>query len=242
VSEFAASMLHERNRMTSTATLETCPALRPDQVPTRRVLRRLGGRRGRASPRLAALIDEGVELAVQLARPRAVWHSIACRTADEAVHLTDGVSLRTRQISRALSPCGSAYAFVLTLGAGIDKEIRRRMRQRTHLGMVLDAAASVAVESVADAQQAALAERCPAGHTLTRRYSPGYCDWALEEQRKLFSLLPRRPAGVTLTKDCLMSPRKSISGVIGVGPRDKIARIGGACRSCSDPHCLNRRD
>ena len=55
------------------------------------------------------------------------------------------------------------------------------------------------------------------GETLVSRYSPGYGDWPLEAQRRLFELLDApRKAGVSLTDSLLMVPSKSVSAIIGV--------------------------
>ncbi len=55
------------------------------------------------------------------------------------------------------------------------------------------------------------------GETLVSRYSPGYGDYPLSEQRRLLSILDAsRRVGVSLTDALVMAPSKSVSAVIGV--------------------------
>ncbi|GAH91002.1 unnamed protein product, partial [marine sediment metagenome] len=51
----------------------------------------------------------------------------------------------------------------------------------------------------------------------SRRLSPGYCDWKIDQQKMVFRAMKDDSAGVRLTEECLMLPQKSISGIIGIG-------------------------
>jgi cobalamin-dependent methionine synthase I len=76
------------------------------------------------------------------------------------------------------------------------------------------------------------------GMGTTNRYSPGYCDWDITEQKKLFGLLPAVFCGISLTESMLMKPIKSISGIIGIGKEVSFKRY--SCNYCKDNHCLYR--
>jgi hypothetical protein len=73
---------------------------------------------------------------------------------------------------------------------------------------------------------------------ITNRYSPGYCNWHVSEQHKLFSLLPENFCGISLKPSGLMIPLKSISGVIGIG--SDVTRIKYLCSICSMENCYKR--
>jgi cobalamin-dependent methionine synthase I len=79
---------------------------------------------------------------------------------------------------------------------------------------------------------------------VTIRLSPGYCDWLLEEQRKIFSLLDADKVGVELTDSYLMKPRKSISGIFGIMPSTKRHSYSpyNPCSECEKVDCIARRD
>ena len=59
------------------------------------------------------------------------------------------------------------------------------------------------------------------------------------EQRKLFTLLPPAPCGITLTDSCLMLPIKSISGVMAVGSCVEKRPYG--CAICGRKDCYKNR-
>ena len=75
--------------------------------------------------------------------------------------------------------------------------------------------------------------------SITNRYSPGYCNWHVSEQHKLFSLLPEKFCGISLKPSGFMIPLKSISGIIGVG-RD-VRKMEYQCSICSLENCYKRK-
>ncbi len=76
------------------------------------------------------------------------------------------------------------------------------------------------------------------GMKVTDAYNPGYCDWPVGEQQKLFSFLPEHFCGVTLSESSLMQPVKSLSGLIGIAP--DVKRTGYMCYNCPDMTCIYR--
>ena len=116
------------------------------------------------------------------------------------------------------------------------------MEERPHYGFILDAAASVAAESAAQKVQDYIEEKLSEEDATTLRYSPGYCDWPLEEQNTLFSVLPNELIGVKLDKNWCMSPRKSVSGLFGICSADTARESGNACSLCAKKYCPYRRE
>lgn len=70
---------------------------------------------------------------------------------------------------------------------------------------------------------------------VSHPYSPGYCGWHLKQQELIFSLLPRHPCGVCLSEFSLMSPIKSVSGIIAIGK--KIIKHKYGCELCGKNDC-----
>jgi len=73
---------------------------------------------------------------------------------------------------------------------------------------------------------------------VTNSYSPGYCGWKLAEQKKLFSLFPDNFCNIRLNNSFLMTPLKSVSGIIGAGKRAE--RRAYSCQICDLPGCIYR--
>jgi hypothetical protein len=78
---------------------------------------------------------------------------------------------------------------------------------------------------------------------LTARYSPGYGDFPLSEQRHIFALLDvTRRIGVSLTEGGLMLPQKSVTALIGLGAPEG-ARTATSCDTCpAQAHCMFRKE
>ena len=108
-------------------------------------------------------------------------------------------------------------------------------------GYIIDAIASEYVEKSSAWLEDRVAEQAMLRRwKITNRHSPGYCDWPVSEQHKLFSLLPERFCGITLTESALMIPIKSLSGIIGLGP--DVKRGAFQCSICDLKDCFRRRD
>src|SRR5262249_8822488 len=81
----------------------------------------------------------------------------------------------------------------------------------------------------------------PAGVKVTNRISPGYAGWDTAEQSALFALCAGEPIGVTLNASCVMTPAKSISFLVGVGPAARVDHYFTQCRRCWMRECAYRR-
>ncbi|MDL2281878.1 hypothetical protein LJC44_02010 [Parabacteroides sp. OttesenSCG-928-G06] len=104
---------------------------------------------------------------------------------------------------------------------------------------ILDMIGSCIAEKAGD-QMELLLEKEIAGYRHTHRFSPGYCGWSLMEQKELFRLLGGAPCGIVLSDVCLMSPIKSISGIIGIGTVVNEKQYG--CQFCELETCYKRKD
>ena len=105
------------------------------------------------------------------------------------------------------------------------------------LGYIYDVLGSVVVEKATDKMENRLQESLRSENlNLSDRFSPGYCDWLVAEQKKLFELLPSDFCQVSLSDSCLMSPIKSVSGFIGIGAG--LKQSGYQCNWCSDENCI----
>ncbi len=106
-------------------------------------------------------------------------------------------------------------------------------------GYVYDVLGSVTVEAAVDKMQGELEIKMQEKELkITNRYSPGYCGWPVNDQFKLFSFFPDNYCGITLSSSALMAPIKSVSGVIGIGP--KVKKHPYTCQLCDAQNCIYR--
>ena len=216
-------------------------------IERKNLIKRLGGRKGRSFSRsLRIKVHSGAHRLYRLMTPRLLFIKERIKRVEEGrVYLHGGIRLKSPKLSRTLRDSEELICFVTTIGVEIDFEIKRMMRQG-HLSeaFIMDALGSVAVESVAEQFHRRMErEYSQNDKAVTLRFSPGYCDWPIEEQRKLFELFDPNTAGIELNDSCLMTPRKSISAVFGVYPvsGDSAQPPYNPCADCTKTDCPSRR-
>ena len=155
----------------------------------------------------------------------------------------DGMTFKSGVLARVLGECEYAAAFVLTIGSYLEELVANLSSKGMVLqATVLDAVGSGAVEQLAGEIKSEIRREAAADSLIiSRRFSPGYCDWDISQQKRLFDLLDGNTAGVSLTENMLMMPRKSISGIIGVGLPGRDIEKYNQCLTCQKKDCPGRR-
>ena len=158
------------------------------------------------------------------------------------IRLNNDCQLFGPKLARALATCRAIVCFIATIGSKIEAQIEALGSQkRLADAFVLDAIGSAAIETLVDRfhsnYDAALRKT---DRIASYRFSPGYCDWPLKEQVKVFSICDPLSVRVALTPDRLMRPSKSISGIFGI---DRSFREPfNPCRTCGKGNCPARRE
>ena len=165
----------------------------------------------------------------------------ALSTADGSVTVAGSVLQTGVQVCGYLKGAEEAALFLCTAGARFSDEVQALNAAGDYLeGYVLDAIGSLTVERAMDRiQQSLEQEQAARGRKITNRYSPGYCNWPLKDQRALFELIGENPTAIRLSPSCLMSPIKSVSGIIGLGPTVRRREYG--CVVCRNETCIYRK-
>ena len=211
-------------------------------------LSRLLGRRGRESfsCSLRAKLENCKRTLTKFLEPQ-LHHRMQGidRIEIESVGLQGGTTFRSHKLAKALKDSEQVICFVATLGGGLDREIGRLMAgKRLSEAYVLDAMGSVAVEDMVERfYQRKQIEFAGENKSVTLRFSPGYCDWPITEQKQLFSLFGSEHTGVELLDSCLMTPRKSISGIFGLfySTNTHLDSPYNPCWDCKKTDCVARR-
>jgi len=173
------------------------------------------------SPVIREIAADMVRIAEDLAAPDVafVTRAVDRVTADSAT-LLDGPTFSGRCFGTHLTAATDAVCFVLTLGPAVDARISEMAAGEELLeALFLETAGWLAVEDAVRKFRAHLNARVrPKGQRLTPRLGPGYVDWPLTEQPRLFSVFEEAVLPVALTEYCVMTPKKSISGLFGLIP------------------------
>jgi len=146
-----------------------------------------------------------------------------------------------KKVAHQLKNAEGSVLFICTAGAGIGVRSQKLMAKGDLIeGYILDTIGSVIVEAAIDKIQESIEnELIIEGIKITNRYSPGYCGWALNEQKQLFAFFPNNQAGIKLSDSCLMDPIKSVSGIIGFGKN--VKKKAYECQMCELETCIYRK-
>ena len=196
------------------------------------------------SARISSLIDDYAEHAHHLINPS---HSYVIKDVEWArgsiAFIEDSIIFKSHVIAQLLEHCSHVAIFLVTIGKYLEEMAWDLARDGLILqATVLDAIGSDAVEKVADFAQDRIKEIAEAqGLVTSQRFSPGYCDWNIGQQRILFHALTGNTLGIRLTGECLMVPQKSISGIIGMGSPNRNVENYNPCKTCKRQDCPGRR-
>jgi len=154
------------------------------------------------------LVDETQSLILA----KAVYKVCYIESKIEDAITIDGTSLKSRVLRKNLDTVGRIFPYVVTIGNRLEEKTRActdLLKQ-----YYLDTIGNVALT----ATQKYLEDQLRARYALDGMsyMSPGSLkDWAIEEQRSLFSILGdvENSIGVRLSESLLMIPNKSLSGI-----------------------------
>jgi hypothetical protein len=217
----------------------------PLRVDRAEVLRFQGYKKDLDVPteRVLALFDEALALGERLMAPRVAYRAVPASGQSADLIEAAGEQLHIPAIGRLWGPIEAVGAGICTVGSAVEARVRTLFDEREFpLAVMLDSVGSAAVESLAEYANDLLCQAgLAAGLRVTNRISPGYAGWDTAEQAALWRLCPGTPAGVTLTPSCFMTPIKSISFLVGIGPRARVDHYFTQCRRCWMRDCAYRR-
>ena len=156
------------------------------------------------------------------------------------------VIIEGKSIGNHLKNCDKVICMAVTAGEEIEKEVTKKFQRGEYTSSILlDAAATAAVEQAADAMEKTI-EQNPLirGYSMRWRFSPGYGDWSLSQQTDLFRLSNAETIGIRLSSSMMMIPRKSITAIIGLidnRNRDIKNKEKFSCENCNSVNCPNRQ-
>jgi hypothetical protein len=215
------------------------------EIEKQQVLNRIGyDDEGEPSNRIDSLVNDYIENYHDLIAPSYSYTFCDIKWVNEnGVGLDNSIVLKSKVIATLLSRCEIAAFFVLTIGSYLEDMVAHLAEERLVLqATVLDAIGSGTAEKLANQVEDKIKKIANAGNLITsRRFSPGYCDWKVNQQEMVFRALNNDTGGVILTDSQLMMPRKSVSGIIGIGLPGRDIEDYNPCITCKKKECPGRR-
>lgn len=153
----------------------------------------------------------------------------------------DGVQVgeiffKSASLAEYLKGCEEVLLFAATLGPKVDGALKRIMLNSLAESNAAQAVAASLIETYSNQ---VLDDYVTDGLVQLPRFSPGYGDWDLVEQKKFFQIMDCTKIGLTLTDSCMMVPMKSITAVVGLS-KEKSS-VHSSCEICGLENCLYRK-
>jgi len=133
--------------------------------------------------------------------------------------LEDGTILSGQKLSELLKNSRQALIMGATGGTKVIELIERLQQEgKMSEAVVIDAAASEITDSALDFVMAMVEQYLrPKGMFLTKmRFSPGYGDFDILQQKEFYRLLNARDLGIMINEACLLIPEKSVFAIAGI--------------------------
>ncbi len=174
------------------------------------------------SEQVEALVEKAITLYERLALPKGVMAEISLADFQE-VFTGEGKNTLPAPLPGIVERADGLALFAATVGDSVSERIQELFQENDPAtACMLDGIASDRAETAATLMaetflESLLQEEEVSSDARALPYSPGYCGWHITGQRKLFAFLKPEQIGITLNNSCLMSPIKSVSGVLVAG-------------------------
>ena len=161
----------------------------------------------------------------------------------------------SKHLSKNLRDCREAVLFGATIGIEIDRLIAKNTMLSPAKSVCLQGIGAERIETLCDGFNDWIREEeKKKGYTTRPRFSPGYGDFSLEDQKLFFHVLDcNRKIGLTLNESMLMSPSKSVTAIIGIKGKAPVEEAGcyeetgdkekknEKCSNCEKKECVFRK-
>lgn len=166
---------------------------------------------------LLKLIDDAMDEVNRSVSPKSIYRIYDCSVTDDAL-IIDRFAFKSRRLAQNLKGCTRVAVLGATVGTEGDRLLRKYSAEGAKL-VIMQAVLASKIEEVCDAVQDNIEKE---NHVKTsQRYSPGYFDLDISEQKKIFALLEiTKRCGITLTDTCQMIPTKSVTAFTGIDYED----------------------
>ncbi|HOO90711.1 MAG TPA: hypothetical protein PLA74_07790 [Syntrophales bacterium] len=191
-------------------------------VPLDAVYRRLGYKGGitRIDDQRREEMERHIEYAAFLVRLKGAGLRVTLeRVEPPLIVLGTGAEIRSAKLAGFLKGCGEILCIGSTAGDAVIDAIRSDVEgEDMTRGVVVDAVASEMTDAALDWIEGFFNRLLARENArLTKgRFSAGYGDFLLENQRLMYDMLELDRIGVTINKNCILMPEKSVTAVVGI--------------------------
>jgi hypothetical protein len=192
-------------------------------------------------PQIVEMIDEIYVKVAEIAKPKAIYTLLKGKVLSKSFIEIGIETFKVGPIITSyLANVSHFGVFIVTAGGEYDHYLKQLRENGDIVNEFLaDAVGSEIAEATVRYVMKEIADEVEMlDFTITNPYSPGYCGWILKEQKKIFSLFSLDNFGVSLSESSLMSPIKSVSGIVGIGK--DVLKLPYTCEICTMKNCYKR--
>lgn len=162
---------------------------------------------------LLNLIDSAMSEVNETVKPKSIYRIFDCRVTENSLTV-ENFKFKSRRLAENLKGCTKVAVLAATVGTEGDRLLRTYSSEGARLA-IMQAVLASKIEEICDSVQESIEKE---NNIKTRqRFSPGYFDLDISEQKKIFSLLEiTKRCGIMLTDTCQMMPTKSVTAFAGI--------------------------
>ena len=196
-------------------------------IPTHEdILREQGVLQGiKVREKINKIIVKALDIFKSKAQPVGILSEISIDEFEE-VFIDEGENAKDTPLEHIFPQADYLALFALTLGKKVSEAISKFFKENDFaLASLLDSIGSLASYKVTEMIETYFLKSLSKSHRIYQdlsvlSYSPGYCGWHISGQKKLFLFLHPEKIGLSLNTSFLMTPLKSVSGVIVAGKKE----------------------
>lgn len=222
-----------------------------NQVSFKEIYRYLGYGTKQPDSVVEKMVSEVLDELTKNIKPKHIYKMYACSASDTEVILmaehdkTSRLVFESKNLSANLLQCDKTALMAATLGLEADKLIQKYEVVNMAKASITQACGAACIETYCNIIQEDI--RCKLAAEGVERYfrprfSPGYGDLPLENQKIIFEALEcSKRIGLTLTDSLLMYPTKSVTALIGFTANPQSCHVG-KCKNCDNVGCEFRNE
>lgn len=203
-------------------------------IDKNQILRYLGYRGQEISNEIHSLIEECIKEIKTLVSLRSTYKYSKVQINNQVNLIDIDLKLEGKDIIRHLEKSNRCCVMAATLGSEVDRKILYYEKVNMTKAVILDACATTAIEEYCDFIENEVKKVVEKDKlNINWRYSPGYGDLDISIQRDLLkSLDAEKIIGLTVSSHNILIPRKSVTAIIGIIPKEVIVKKK-SCNQCN---------
>ena len=195
-------------------------------IRTDETLRYLGYKKELIKESDISMIDEFTDHIRIHMSPRGCYRRFSLEVAGDGNITMPYGNIFSKGLTKNLYGCEEIIFMAVTLGIGFDRALKKMSLTSITEAACYQSIGGSAVEALCEHVVAEINRELAAEDKKLRpRFSPGYSDFTLDNQRDIFRCLnPEKHIGVTLMDTLIMAPEKSVTAVIGIEKIEKVIK------------------